>query len=76
MTAPRDLIEMLPSTSVEVSSRGLRLDQLGDNFAVGCDVTITFLPGDNFRGNVETAAALRRAGYNPVPHIAAREIPS
>src|ERR1700731_3869346 len=76
MTAPRDLIEMLPSTSVEVSSRGLRLDQLGDNFAVGCDVTITFLPGDNFRGNVETAAALRQAGYNPVPHIAARELPS
>jgi methylenetetrahydrofolate reductase (NADPH) len=76
MTAPRDLIELLPSASVEVSSRGLRLDQLGDNFGVGCDVTITFLPGDNFRGNVETAVALRRAGYNPVPHIAARELPS
>jgi methylenetetrahydrofolate reductase (NADPH) len=34
------------------------------------------LPGDNYRHNVETAAALRRAGYNPVPHIAAREMPS
>ena len=40
------------------------------------DVTITFLPGDNYRHNVETAAALRRAGFNPVPHIAAREMPS
>ena len=76
MTAPRDLIELLPSASVEVSSHGVRLDQLGENFASGCDVTITFLPGDNFRGNVETASALRRAGYNPVPHIAAREIAS
>jgi len=37
---------------------------------------VTFLPGDNYRHNVETAAALRRAGFNPVPHIAAREMPS
>jgi len=74
MTAPRDLVEMLPFASVEVSSRGLQLEMLSDNFAEGCDVTITFLPGDNFRSNVETAAALRRAGFHPVPHIAAREI--
>jgi methylenetetrahydrofolate reductase (NADPH) len=74
MTAPRDLVALLPSASVEVSSHGLQLDTLRENFPLGCDVTITFLPGDNFRGNVETAVALRRAGYNPVPHIAAREI--
>jgi methylenetetrahydrofolate reductase (NADPH) len=67
---------MLPSASVEVSSHGLQIEALRDNFAAGRDVTITFLPGDNFRGNVETAVALRRAGYNPVPHIAAREIAS
>ena len=47
-----------------------------DNFRPGTDVTITFLPGDDYRHNVETAAALRRAGFNPVPHIAAREMPS
>jgi methylenetetrahydrofolate reductase (NADPH) len=76
MTGPRHLIELLPSASVEVSSHGLQLEALQENFAGGCDVTITFLPGDNFRCNVETAAALRCAGYNPVPHIAAREIPS
>jgi len=76
MTAPRDLVELLPSASVEVSSHGLQLEALRENFAVGCDVTITFLPGDNFRSNVETATALRQAGYNPVPHIAAREIAS
>ena len=39
-------------------------------------MTITFLPGDNYRHNVETASALRRAGFNPVPHVAAREITS
>jgi methylenetetrahydrofolate reductase (NADPH) len=76
VTAPRDLVELLPSASVEVSSHGLQIEVLRDNFAVGCDVTITFLPGDNISCNVETASALRRAGYNPVPHIAAREIAS
>jgi methylenetetrahydrofolate reductase (NADPH) len=74
--APRELASLLPSASVEVSSHGHQLQDLRDHFAPGTDVTITFLPGDNYRHNVETAAALRRAGFNPVPHIAAREMPS
>jgi methylenetetrahydrofolate reductase (NADPH) len=81
VTAPdlvpsRDLAALLSSASVEVSSRGHQLAELRDHFASGTDVTITFLPGDNYRHNVETATALRRAGYNPVPHIAAREMAS
>ena len=81
MSAPdhapcRDLAALLPSASVEVSSRGHQLGELRDHFPPGTDVTITFLPGDNYRHNVETAAALRRAGFDPVPHIAAREMPS
>ena len=71
-----DLTALLSSASVEVSSRGHQLQELSDNFARGTDVTITFLPGDNYRHNLETAAALRRAGFNPVPHVAAREMPS
>jgi len=70
------LAGLLSSASVEVSSRGHQLQELRDHFARGTDVTITFLPGDNYRHNVETASALRRAGYHPVPHIAAREMPS
>ncbi|WP_156795553.1 hypothetical protein [Bradyrhizobium icense] len=74
-SSPR-LAALLPSASVEISSRGHQIAELRDHFAAGTDVTITFLPGDNYRHNIETAAALRRAGYNPVPHIAAREMPS
>lgn len=70
------LAELLASASVEVSSSGNQLKELADHFAPGTGVSITFLPGDNYRHNVETAAALRRAGFNPVPHIAAREMPS
>ena len=70
------LAALLASASVEVSSRGHQVQELRDHFAEGTDVTITFLPGDNHRHNIETASALRRAGFNPVPHIAAREIAS
>jgi len=73
---PIDLLALLASASVEVSSCGHELPELRENFTAGTDVTITFLPGDNYRHNVATAAALRRAGFNPVPHIAAREIAS
>lgn len=76
MTAPCELLSLLSSASVEISSHGHQLGELREHFAAGLDVTITFLPGDNFRSNVETAIALRRAGFNPVPHVAAREIPS
>jgi methylenetetrahydrofolate reductase (NADPH) len=76
MMASDGLVQLLSSASVEVSSDGHQLAALRDNFAVGTEVTITFLPGDNVRTNVETATALRRAGYEPVPHIAAREIAS
>jgi methylenetetrahydrofolate reductase (NADPH) len=70
------LFELFASASVEISSSGNQLGELADHFAPGTDVSITFLPGDNYCHNVETAAALRRAGFNPVPHIAAREMPS
>src|SRR5882724_613488 len=71
-----DLVSRLASASVEISSHGHQLPELKDHFAAGTEVTITFLPGDNYHHNVETASALRRAGFNPVPHIASREIAS
>ena len=71
-----ELAARLASASVEISSRGHQVPELRDHFAAGTDVTITFLPGDNYRRNVDTASALRRTGFNPVPHIAAREMPS
>jgi len=75
-TSSEGLAALLASASVEVSSHGGQLEGLRDQFAAGTEVTITFLPGDNFRTNAETAAALRSAGFVPVPHIAAREIPT
>jgi methylenetetrahydrofolate reductase (NADPH) len=71
-----DMAALLSSASVEITSRGRQVEELRDAFSPGGDVTITFLPGDNFRNHIATAVALRRAGFNPVPHLAAREIAS
>ena len=57
-----ELAARLAAASVEISSHGHQLQELRDNFAPDIDVTITFLPGDNYRHNIETATALRRAG--------------
>jgi methylenetetrahydrofolate reductase (NADPH) len=74
--ASSNLAVMLSRASVEVPPRGHHLAELSDRFTAGIDVTVTFLPGDDYRRNVETAAALRRLGFNPVLHIAAREMRS
>ena len=42
----------------------------------GTTVFITFLPGSDFDDTIAVAARLRREGFNPVPHLAARSIPS
>jgi methylenetetrahydrofolate reductase (NADPH) len=41
---------------------------------LGTDVYITSLPGAQYRDTVSLATRLRREGYNPVPHVAARSI--
>ena len=71
-----DMAMLLSSASVEITSRGRQVEEVRDAFSPDRDVTITFLPGDNFQNHVATAAALRQAGFNPVPHLAAREIAS
>lgn len=69
--------EMLARASIEVTARDAAVvDVLCDAFPRGIDVHVTFLPGDEY-GNVENVAArLRRAGFNPVPHLTARNFES
>ena len=76
IAAPIDTQALLSAASVEVSSRGHEVAALRGGFAPGTDVTITFLPGDDYHHNIETATRLRRRGFNPVPHVAARGLPS
>ncbi len=67
------LAELLASASIEVTPRDPQIAQnLLRDFAPGTDVHVTFLPDDDLRKVEETCIALRLNGYNPVPHLTAR----
>jgi methylenetetrahydrofolate reductase (NADPH) len=74
-TAANDSIglRLLRAASVEISSRDPKtVARVADWFAPGSETFINFLPGSDYRPTIETAVALRRAGFEPVPHITAR----
>jgi methylenetetrahydrofolate reductase (NADPH) len=67
------LRRLLAQASVEVSAReGSAVERVRANFPKGTEVFVNALPGDDLRRSIELAARLRAAGYEPVPHIAAR----
>lgn len=69
------MIDLLHHASVEVSPHAHRVaGTLRDKFDPGTDIFISFVPSTDYREVVKTAAALRHAGFNPVPHIPARSI--
>ncbi|HUN48070.1 MAG TPA: hypothetical protein VMU85_16180 [Stellaceae bacterium] len=68
---------LMRGSSIEVSSRDDgALDQLADTLEPGAAVYINHAAGDTHHGIVAAAARLRRAGFLPVPHIAARRLAS
>ena len=75
-TAPSACTELLASASIEVTPREPGVAQtLRDHFAAGIDVHVTFLPDDSADKAAETCARLRQAGFNPIPHLTARNFP-
>ncbi|WP_343561493.1 methylenetetrahydrofolate reductase [Kiloniella sp. b19] len=42
----------------------------------GCKIAVTFLPGSDFADTIATAKRLKEEGFDPMPHFAARSIPS
>ncbi|HEY0300202.1 MAG TPA: methylenetetrahydrofolate reductase [Rhizomicrobium sp.] len=67
------LTELLANASIEVTPREPGVaETLKDHFAPGTDVHVTFLPDDSLDKAAETCVRLRRAGFNPIPHLTAR----
>lgn len=62
--------------SLESSTRNLAdIDGYAGLRPAGCDVFTPWLPGAPYHHIVAVARHLRRAGFNPVPHISARRLP-
>lgn len=69
----RRVAELLRGISLELSARERGAEQLCRGFLPpGTAVYINFAPDDSYHAVVETAARLKRAGFRPVPHVAAR----
>jgi methylenetetrahydrofolate reductase (NADPH) len=70
------LVDLLNHASIEIAAGSARaLAALHDQFDPGTEVFVNFIPGGDWRVVADTAAALRRGGFHPVPHIPARSIP-
>jgi methylenetetrahydrofolate reductase (NADPH) len=67
---------ILASASIEVSARGNHVGELAECCTPGAEVFLTWLPGDPLAGQIVAAAAIARAGFHPVPHLAARQFAS
>ena len=64
---------MAPNVTIEVTAREPDVGaRLRDGFAHGLGVHVTFLPDDELDASERTCIAVRRAGYDPIPHLTAR----
>jgi methylenetetrahydrofolate reductase (NADPH) len=65
--------ELVRGASVELSARDRATpDAYQALLPRGTAIYINFAPGDSYRGSVDAAVRIRRAGFRPVPHVAAR----
>src|SRR5258706_16010234 len=73
----RNIQALLMGASLELSSRApAEIDACADLLDAGTAVYISMPPGQSYHGNVALATRLKRAGFRPVPHVAARRIAS
>lgn len=73
----RRILEITNGASLELSSRDpAEIDACVDLLDPGTSVFISMPPGQTYHGTVALAVRLRRAGFRPVPHVAARRIAS
>ncbi|HYU68644.1 MAG TPA: methylenetetrahydrofolate reductase [Burkholderiales bacterium] len=73
----RGIQALLAGASLEISSRDpAEIDACTCLLEPGTAVYVSMPPGQTYHENVALAARLKRAGFRPVPHIAARRIAS
>jgi methylenetetrahydrofolate reductase (NADPH) len=68
---------LLDDFSIEMTAKDVEsLTAARETLPAGTAVSVTFLPGETMDARVAAAAAVRRLGFEPVPHISARRIGS
>lgn len=73
----QEIITFLSKCSVEVTPGGAaKIPDFREVLDPGTSVFVTFLPGSDFNATLATVKRLKEEGMYPIPHIAARSIPS
>jgi methylenetetrahydrofolate reductase (NADPH) len=71
------IVELVRGFTAETTpGSAKKISDYREHLQPGTTVYITFLPGSDFADTVATARRLRGEGFDPVPHFAARSIPS
>ena len=77
MTETDIIVDFMKTCTVEVTPGGAaKIESFPEILRAGTTVYVTFLPGSDFADTVKTVRRLRDEGMAPVPHFAARSIPS
>jgi len=70
------IVDLVAGFSIETTpGSALKIPDFREHLRPGTTVSVTFLPGSDFADTIATAKRLRREGFNPAPHFAARSIP-
>ncbi|NIA68933.1 metFprotein [Pelagibius litoralis] len=73
----QQIIDLLQGFTIETTpGSAAKIPDYREHLRPGARVAVTFLPGSDFADTVATARRLRQEGFEPMPHFAARSIPS
>ena len=73
----QDVIDFVSGFSLETTpNSATKIASFGECVRPETPIYITFLPGSDFEATIVLATRLRREGFEPVPHLAARSIPN
>jgi len=70
-----DIVALARACSMEITTRDpSEIDASTDCIEPGADIYVSMPPGQTYHAMVAVAARIRRAGFNPVPHVTARTL--
>ena len=69
----KQISSLLNGFSTEVTpTSASKIDNFQDHLSLGTSINVTFLAGSHLRDTVEVCKRVNEEGFNPVPHIVAR----
>ena len=75
--AKRQIIDFVTDFTIETTpGSAVKIPDYREHLRPGTKVAVTFLPGSDFADTIKIAKRLQQEGMEPLPHFAARSIPS